>query len=91
MISKILVVGIRKQHATFLRKKFKGMAIDVLDDGMLHHKPVKNFQAYDKILSITRFTNRTTHDNYKAHPGYTIIPGGYSSVVAILSAMLDRA
>ena len=85
---KILIVGLRKQQNTFLRHKFKGFIIDALDDSMKHHRAVKNAHEYDRIISVSKFTNHTTHVNYSKHPGYMITSGGYSSVVAMLAQVL---
>ena len=85
---KILVVGLRSQQNTFLRQKFKGTTIDALDDTMKHHRAVKNAHEYDRIISVSKFTNHTTHHNYSKHPGYMITSGGYSSVVAMIAQTL---
>ena len=85
---KILVVGLRSQQNTFLRQKFKGTTIDALDDTMKHHRAVKNAHEYDRIISVSKFTNHTTHYNYSKHPGYMITSGGYSSVVAMIAQTL---
>lgn len=85
---KILIVGLRKQQNTFLRHKFKGFIIDALDDSMKHHRAVKNAHEYDRIISVSKFTNHTTHVNYSKHPGYMITSGGYSSVACMLASLL---
>lgn len=82
---KVLVVGLRREQSDKLRKMYREMDINVLDDQALHHKPVKNAHEYDVIVSLTKFTNHTTHRNYKNHPGYRMTAGGYSSVATILS------
>lgn len=84
---KILVVGLRKEQNTFLRNRFKGFSIDALDDGMKHHKAKKNAKYYDLVISLTKFTNHTTHQHYRSHPGYHMISGGYSSVTSMLSSL----
>jgi len=84
---KVLVVGLRREHSHKLRQRYTEMAIDVLDDQSKHHKPVSNAHEYDIIVSLTKFTNHTTHTNYKKHPGYRMTAGGYSSVANILEAL----
>lgn len=85
---KVLIVGLRKEQNTFLRKKFKDIKIDALDDTMKHHRAVKNAHEYDRIISVSKFTNHSTHHNYSKHPGYMITSGGYSSVVAMIAQTL---
>lgn len=84
---KVLIVGLRREHSHKIRKLYSSMAIDVLDDQMKHHKPVKNILDYDSIISLTKFTNHTTHEHYRKHPGYRMTTGSYSSVVNMLEAL----
>jgi len=84
---KVLVVGLRREQSRKLRQLYQEMQIDVLDDQSLHHKPVRNAHEYDLIVSLTKFTNHTTHTNYKKHPGYRMTSGGYSSVANMLGAL----
>ena len=84
---KVLIVGLRKEQNTMLRKKYTSMSIDALDDKSHHHRIVHNPSKYDRIISLTKFTNHTTHTHYRKHPGYTMISGGYSSVNTLLESL----
>lgn len=84
---KVLVVGLRREQSQKLRQRYSQMAIDVLDDQAKHHKPVANANEYDHIISLTKFTNHTTHHNYRKHPGYQMTSGGFSSVSNILGTL----
>ena len=84
---KVLVVGLRREQSRKLRARYTEMCIDVLDDQAKHHKPVSNAHEYDHIISLTKFTNHTTHTNYKKHPGYVMTAGGFSSVSNILNTL----
>lgn len=79
---KVLVVGLRKEHHRMLQSKFKAMTIAALDDGANHSCKAK--KGFDIIVNLTKFTNHSTHNNYRKHPGYKMISGGYSSVVDYL-------
>lgn len=85
MTKKVLIIGLRREQTDRLRSKFPDLEIQVLGDQDLHHKPVKNASLFDKIISLTKFTNHTTHSNYKKYDSYSMISGGYSSVVSMLS------
>lgn len=84
---RVLIVGLRKEQSNKLRQRYTDMSIDVLDDQAKHHKPVSNSTDYDHIISLTKFTNHTTHTNYRKHPGYKMTTGGFSSVSNILGAL----
>lgn len=84
---RVLIVGLRKEQSNKLRQRYTDMAIDVLDDQAKHHKPISNANDYDHIISLTKFTNHTTHINYRKHPGYKMTAGGFSSVSTILGAL----
>jgi phospholipid N-methyltransferase len=86
---KVLVIGLRREQNDKLRKRFDDVEIVSLDDQALHHKPVKNADTFDKIISVTKFTNHTTHTNYKRHSGYTMVAGGFSSVSALIASLLS--
>lgn len=85
MTRRVLIVGLRREQTQRLRDKFPNIDIQVLGDQDLHHKPVKNANLFDKIISLTKFTNHSTHTNYKKYDSYTMTAGGYSSVVNILA------
>lgn len=85
---RILIVGLRKEHFKKLCQRYTNMSIDVLDDQKRHNKAVVNANEYDHIISLVKFTNQTTHQHYRNHPGYHVTPGGYSSVVNLLGTFV---
>ena len=81
MTTKILVIGLRKQHIQVLQKHFQGRyEIHSLDDQAIHAKRLSNIESFSSIISCTKFTNHTTERLYNKHKGFTRISGGRSSV-----------
>lgn len=84
-MKRVLLIGLRSEHIAKLRKEFEGkFHIDALTDQDSHIKipdPVK----YYKILSLLRFTNRSSQRLYGKHKGYQTFQGGMSSIRNTLS------
>lgn len=87
---KVLVIGLRNEQNKRLEKEFPGVKFTALDAQTLHHKAVNGANLFDKIISVTKFTNKTTHANYRKHPGYCMVAGGYSSVVTLLTTFVSK-
>lgn len=88
MTDKVLIIGMRKQHLQQLQKEFgETLVVDGLDDQTKHHRKVSHAEAYKKIISMIRFTNHSTQNLYRKHPGYIQTTGSYSSVRNTLLAM----
>lgn len=85
---KVLIIGLRKEHREKLRQIYKDMCINTLSDGEKHHRAVNNANEYDTIISLTKFTNHSTHKNYSKHKGYYMTSGSYSSVKKILGELV---
>lgn len=83
---KVLIVGVRKQHANMLKDLYSDLKMDFLTDNR-KHTPVSNREAYDKIISLTKFTNHSMHKSFRSHSGYIMISGGFSNLRKTLDAL----
>lgn len=89
MLTKVLIIGIRKQHLQKLQQEYgESLEVSGLHDQDKHHRSVSHPEAYEKIISMIRFTNHSTQRIYGKHPGYLATHGGFSSVRTVLNSIL---
>lgn len=80
-LSKVLVVGVRKEHATMLKEMFKdSLSIDCITDNKRQNKHITNQEAYAKIINMVRFSKHSSHFKYRKHQGYLTMTGGFSGL-----------
>lgn len=86
-MQKVLVIGLRRSHIDYLKEHFKDMYdISALDNQTSHIKKISNSEAYQKIISCTKFTSHKTESLFNKHIGFTRISGGRSSVKNFLES-----
>lgn len=82
--TRVLVIGVRSEHAHMLKELYSNMNFSFLTDNKKHTKPIKDGR-YDKIVFMTKWTKHIQYKAYRNHPGLTMCNGGITSVKQILS------
>ena len=86
MTTRILVIGIRAEHAQNLTRMFRGQAsFTFITDGATHRGKVKG--DFELVLSLYKFTNHTVEQVWGGFEGYVRVRS-YSHVVELLSILL---
>ena len=89
MLTKVLIIGIRKQHLQKLQKEYgKVLEVSGLHDQDKHHRCVPHPEGYTKIISMIRFTNHSTQSIYGGFNSYQATRGSFSSVRNMLNTLL---
>lgn len=76
---RVLVVGVRSEHAKKLKEMYKNLDLDFLTDQSIH-KPVSNINAYGHIFAMTKFTSHSMHKCFRKHPGYIMVSGAFTNL-----------
>lgn len=87
---KILVIGIRKEHARKLEKMFPQISFDFLDSSINNYKGrlKSGVDRFDKILNLVKFAGTSMVNTLRHHPGYVSIGGSMSSLIKVLEGMV---
>ena len=65
---RILIIGIRKEHANILKEMFKNkVELDFITDNRKQGKHVTNQEAYNKIFNMVRIFRIVGNLKFKIH------------------------